>query len=297
MALYRITIKLHSSVITPLKGDTVWGHVVWGIANHEGDSAVSAFLAEAKKTPESFAVSSAFPYGFICTPLPVPQERKEALTIKSYSDIKKNKKLKYIPASEFIDGVETIAREKGTSPYSSVSVMHNTINRFSSTVNEGLFSVSENWYESEKNEAPKLDIYVASSYEEQRVKQLMEWAFENGFGADSSTGKGWIEVFSVEKVAPKFKDSGVYVSLSPFVESDEDKIEDLRADLFVRNGKTGNGISNTPWKKTVVLYDEGAVIKASIGKSVIGKLLENIHADPRICQSGFAPVIPIKVEE
>ena len=37
MQLYKVAIQLESSLVTPLKGDTIWGHVVWGIANHEGD--------------------------------------------------------------------------------------------------------------------------------------------------------------------------------------------------------------------------------------------------------------------
>ena len=54
MQLYKATIQLESSLVTPLKGDTIWGHVVWGIANHEGDEAVSNFLNEEKS--ENFPI-------------------------------------------------------------------------------------------------------------------------------------------------------------------------------------------------------------------------------------------------
>ena len=44
MQLYKVSIKLKSAFVTPLKGDTIWGHIVWGIANHEGDDTVANFL-------------------------------------------------------------------------------------------------------------------------------------------------------------------------------------------------------------------------------------------------------------
>lgn len=53
MQLYRASIKLQSALITQLKGDTIWGHIVWGIANHEGEDAVSNFLAEEKQSEPS----------------------------------------------------------------------------------------------------------------------------------------------------------------------------------------------------------------------------------------------------
>jgi CRISPR-associated protein Csm4 len=61
MTLYRITIELCSALVTPLKGDTIWGHIVWGIANHEGDEAVAEFLEQEKKASPALAVSNAFP--------------------------------------------------------------------------------------------------------------------------------------------------------------------------------------------------------------------------------------------
>lgn len=48
MQLYKVSIKLKSAFVTPLKGDTIWGHIVWGIANHEDEQAVEKFLAEEK---------------------------------------------------------------------------------------------------------------------------------------------------------------------------------------------------------------------------------------------------------
>ena len=94
MQLYKVSIKLQSALVTPLKGDTIWGHVVWGIANHEGEQAVANFLAEEKSATPSLIVSSAFPKGTICKPFPRHEDRKLKLSTEEYSKIKKGKKEK-----------------------------------------------------------------------------------------------------------------------------------------------------------------------------------------------------------
>ena len=133
-------------------------------------------------------------------------------------------------------------------------------------------------------------------YDAKKVTQLCAWAFENGFGADSSVGKGQIEIAGEAlEIVPKMS-GNKYMALSPFVVPDMSKIKNLRADIFVRSGKIGGAFvsSLAPWKKTVVLYDEGAVFESDKKIEWIGQLLENVHSDPRIVQSAFAPVIPIE---
>ena len=101
MTLYRIRFELCSALITPLKGDTIWGHIVWGIANNEGDKEAVDFLEQEKSDPPALIVSSAFPAGMVCKPIPQPKERDSRLGIDKYSEIKKGKKIKYAPASDY----------------------------------------------------------------------------------------------------------------------------------------------------------------------------------------------------
>ena len=72
MKLYKAQIELHSAISTPLKGDTKWGHLVWGLANHEGEESVAAFLQACKGPNPALVVSSAFPEGML--PRPVVHE-------------------------------------------------------------------------------------------------------------------------------------------------------------------------------------------------------------------------------
>lgn len=136
MELYRVKIQLTSPLVTPLKGDTIWGHVAWGIANHEGDEAVQKFLDACKDTEPAFIVSSAFPTGFVCKPIPLPHARDTQLTPESYAAIKKCKKDRYVRVSDYLDTGDS-AQGDGGNPFSSVIMTHNSINRFSNMVTEG----------------------------------------------------------------------------------------------------------------------------------------------------------------
>lgn len=286
MQLYKAAIKLESSLATPLKGDTIWGHVVWGIANHEGDEAVGRFLNEEKSDSPAFIISSAFPKGTICRPYPEHTPREEMST-KKYAEIKQNKKIKFVSAGKYVEGAD----ENVDSSFEKTHVMHNAINRCSNTVEEGsLFAVQELWASQ-----PYFDLYILSKYEEVRVKQLLEWAFENGYGADASTGKGKVCVEAVSKVAARLS-SARYVALSPFVlDFSGIKKDSLRADTFIRTGKIGGAFATSmnPYKKTVVMFDEGAVFESENPIQFIGSLITGVHSDARICQAGFAPVLPI----
>ena len=291
MKLYKVTLQLRSPLVTPLKGDTIWGHVVWGIANHEGNDAVQSFLDECKTEEPVFIVSSAFPFGMLCRPMPPVQKRERNMTPDKYAQIKKNKKSIYINSSLYINSNTIVNGGGETKVFEEVDVTHNTIDRFLNTVSEGgLYAVSEQWAKQDL-----FDIYVVSSYESSRIKQLCEWAFENGFGADASIGKGNISIIGNPEIITPKNDTQTYMALAPFVLPQGTSITDLRADIFVRTGKIGGAFSSymQPWKKTVILYNEGAVFKSEKKLQFIGKLLENIHSDSRICQSGFAPVIPI----
>lgn len=293
MTLFRIRIKLTSPIVTPLKGDTIWGHVVWGIANHEDEQAVADFIKDCKENA-AFIISSAFPAGMVCKPIPEVTERLENLSPEDYTKIKQNKKIRYEKASLYFSGMDEIQTGNGKNQFKENIVTHNTISRLSNSVLDGgLYSVEEFWA---REENKLLDLYVLTSYSAKRVAELCEWAFENGFGADSSIGKGQIEIHSAPLEVHTKLTGKKYMALSPFVVSDLSAIQNLRADIFVRNGKIGGSFvsSHSPYKKTVVLYAEGAVFESDKNLGYIGEILGDIHSDSRIAQSAAAPVIPIE---
>ncbi|MCM1322152.1 MAG: hypothetical protein NC041_06505 [Bacteroides sp.] len=249
------------------------------------------FSTKKKKIEPALIVSSAFPKGTICKPYPKHENRKAKLSAEEYSQIKKKKKEKFTSAEEYISNTSHSESKSSTFGFKRMQTMHNSINRFTNTVEDGsLFSVEELGANNRD-----FDLYVLSLYPAERIKQLLEWAFENGYGADSSTGKGRIAVENVVPAETKIS-SKKYVALAPFItDFSEIKDDSLRADIFVRTGKIGGAFAAfmSPYKKTVVLFDEGAVFESEKPLKFIGTLIENVHSDERICQSGFAPVVPI----
>lgn len=296
MKLYKAQIELHSPIATLLKGDTIWGHIVWGIATHAGDADVAAFLSGCHSPEPQFVISSAFPQGMLPRPNMTEKIMTKTLTKTEYAQIKAKKKQRFIP-SFLEDSIQE--KGKGQAYFIKESEMHNTIDRLSLTVqDQGLFSIEAFWpnpnaFHSEKN---IYDLYIASSYEEDQIMQLLEWAFENGYGADASSGKGVISVLpGLKEIQISTKTPGRFMALGPFVLGKENIPKDLLADIFVRRGKIGGGFGSSfnPFKKTVVLFDEGATFMCNEDTATVGNLITNVHSDSRICQSGFCPIVPL----
>jgi CRISPR-associated protein Csm4 len=291
MTLYRIPLHLRSPLATPLKGDTLWGHVVWGLAYHEGDGAVEQFLTHARAGDPSLVVSSAFPRGLLCKPLPAPVPRDRNMDMDRYARMKEEMKFRYAPAGNFLTGAPQPHTKRTI--FETVPVIHNVMDRLTNTVQEGgLWTAEERW--------PRLeewDLYALSPDGPDRVAQMFEWAFEGGYGADASIGKGRIALEGKpEPVPPSPGGTWVYMALGPLVKAPDQPIDRLRGDLFLRIGRIGGAFAArlSPYKKPVLLYDEGAVFHSPRPLEYAGRLLTGVHQDERICQSGFAPVIPIE---
>lgn len=290
MSLLRATIDVISALRTPLKGDTIWGHVACGIANHEGEEGVKAFCN--LDTP--FVVSSAFPHNMLPKPLLKPEEKTEEFESKEdYTRFKAIKKQKYVNASTYLDIAES---KECNLKFKEHSMMHVSVSRNSGAAIDGeLYSATEIYGET-NGEYPKMDIYISSDLEKERVLELLNWAFEFGYGADTSLGKGRISVENtIEEIKVKEPFHKRYMALGPFI--GDDALEDLRATTFLRKGRIGGLLATdiSPYKKSLILYDEGSTFISKQKKEYVGSLLHNMHfsTDYDICHAAFAPVIEV----
>lgn len=294
MALIRACIEILSPLRSLLKGDTLWGHVACGIANHEGAAAVEEFCNMAP----AFAISSAFPHGMLPRPLlPPDEEEKTCTTYQEYTEMKKDKKRKYIPASTFIDEPEMMVADSAftTSSTTRVSVSRET----GGAIDGILFDTQELWpLSGGEGGGALMDIYVSTTLPVERVSFLIDWAFEFGYGADASTGCGHIiRKGPLEEVMTRKPKLNRYLALGPFVD-DSSGIEDLCASTFVRKGKVGGLLATelSPYKKSVILFDEGATfIDRQHDRSIVGTVLHHMHSTGNydICHSAVAPVIEV----
>lgn len=329
MKNYLVTLKVHSPLITPILGDTLFGHICWGIVYHEGEKALMNFLEPYDQGNPHLILSNGFPDGMVPVPLLKPKIPSYDLSLEQLQKIKKAKKQKYMPFDYFTDesfkfSEDTLIdqftkSEAGKSKYSFHSWnlnyelrFHNTINRITGTTDEktkttGLYSVKELFYKRARlrfnqfqstEEVPIINIYICSDLDQDRIQTLFKWGLEKGYGADISTGKGNLVFDDIEPI--EFPNTGARaMSLGNFVPGFNETLHNLRADVITKYGKLGGDfvLYMNPFKKPIVMYQEGATFDNPGNKKYVGRLLKDIHKDKRIRHYAFAPLIYFNEEE
>lgn len=300
MNTYKVQVKVPGRIGTPLRGDTIFGHIAWGIARREGEAGISKFLADFDVEPQ-IVVSSAFPVGYI--PMPILSPIIGSFSNPTiYAASKALKKKRFIPLSLIQSGkplsrsaISASFRDQGPRDIE-FSSLHNTVDRFGNgTLEEtGLYERAEIWFHREDSDdlSGVLDLYAVSPLPIERVRQLFVWAFESGFGARASTGSGEILLMGVEAVSLPASGNRA-LALGPFAGPSDKAVSGLRADTFTRRGKVGSefGSVMNPFKKPIVFFAEGATFDACPGTQYVGRLLQDVHSDRRIRHQGMAPVL------
>lgn len=319
MKRYRVVIEIHSPLSTPLMGDTIFGHICWGIFFHEGEKALLEFLKSYDYGNPLLIISNGFPHDTLPRPLLKPQPIRENINLEDYKTLKRINKKEYIPRklffnesfsfsiSNMISEIEEI--EKSREPQTESEIIeriHTAINRLTGTVEEGiLFPTRECWFsikENNKNKSryltPLVDIYVLSAEDPETLKRYFSWGLENGYGADKSSGKGTLKIKEIEDAV--FPDNGNRaMSLGNFVPSSDDEISNLRALTFTKYGRLGGlyVLTKNPFKKPIIMFREGATFNTKDKKEYVGCLLKNVHMDPSIRHHAMAPIIYFKTGE
>ncbi len=298
MKWYKITLRLKSALVTPLMGDTLFGHICWGIRFHQGEKALTDFLVDCQSKPR-LIISNGFPAGFLPRPLLRPAKYKADLSILEYETFKKYKKVHYLPVDWFLEGGLVFSEERLLQKFmtggikelsiTNTELMHNSINRLSGTVleDQSPFAVNEFWYESDQ----LFDVYALTDLMSKEVQILFEHGLENGYGADASTGKGWLQVDSVVEETRLPGHGNRAMALGAFV-PDNNKPVDLRSNIFTKFGKLGGSYvyENNPFKKPLLMYAEGATMEAGT-RDYCGSLVSGIHKLPQIVQHAYAPLV------
>lgn len=297
MKTYEITIKPLSGFGTPLKGDTLFGHICWQAAYDKGlfGKSIDELLADYASNP-FLIVSSAYPrleghHVFKRPDLPLDSlfnfeglskadkisKRKEYKTKKWLLVKERISSLKaadlYISDKELFErmikttpeATQRIIRKKGVKFFmTDHSQSHNTINRLTGTTGEGSFApyaVEQSVY------APGSELVIfagiAEGFSSEQLKTALQRIGETGFGKDASTGLGKFNVSIVAEInlaaLGSYKPNACY-TLSPCVPEKEAYAEMFFAP-FTRFGRHGDVLakSKNPFKNPVIMADEGAV--------------------------------------
>lgn len=300
MAVFRISLRIMSPLSTPLQGDILFGHVCWSMVYTEGEGKLAEFLGMYDEGEPPLVFSNAFPEGHLPAPLLTPVYDEPGMNLELHAQLKRAGRLRYVPAQLFLSPAAPLSsrtiRQKAVQKSVTLSNLvversHNTIDRSTGTVREegGLYTNRETWFAESGN---YVDLYAASFFDKDHVRELLGRAIENGYGANASTGHGRIEVEDIIEVSLPSKGNR-YMALGAFVPSKKTGLKNLRADIFTKYGKLGGHAvhEKNPFKKPVVMYAEGATFDAEDSRESVGMLLGGVHSDLSIRHHAFAPVI------
>jgi len=327
METYKITLKIKSSIITPFQSDTIFGSFCWALKYLKGEEELEKFLTQYSKTPP-LIVSNGFPEGFFPRPIlkPLSHQQSKQLIKKNYGTEKKNlirgldnlktiKKQKYISIELFNELKENLSeyslldkliqlRNSKQPRLVNILVFRNTINRFTNTViSEGGFHPEEEtFYPEDIN----ISIFVKTDYFNlQEIKEIFDFIAHSGFGKSKSVGKGELSILNCEEyVLPHANNPNAFFTISSFVPKQDDPIHGYYSTM-TKYGKLGGdyaksaipGFGMNPFKKPLLMFEDGSVFFDSEIKEYYGRLISQIHMDKKIKHCGYAFPIGVKVNE
>jgi len=331
--LLRYGIIPLAPLITALRSDTLFGHFCWAIRYQKGEDALEAFLRlyDGQK-PAPVLFSSGFPSGFLPRPVLPPLSRKESkefaeqrckdrdaffsalARMKSWNNRRWIRISHWKALKERYDNkalYEQLYEEGDKSDHMEgiqELTAHNRISRISGAVQPeggGLFTREKTWY----SLGASLDLYVQILDEDMQSSVhdfLTRYLPQTGFGADKSMGMGALEIARDDRFKPEELDvaeANARVSLSLAAFSNMGTYPAYYR-LFTKFGRLGGdfafvsptGGNVRPFKKPVLMYEEGAVFFGSPRLETM-PLLDNVHSDVRIRHCGIPITLPLKIRE
>ena len=296
--LYVARLRPRSPLATPLRGDTLWGHLCWALRNHLGETRLTEFLSHYDNGEMPIVFSDGFPAEYLPVPQLKPVRPPTAASDESYKREKTvsffHRSLSTTPLSmtRLID-----ARNEATVAQHEFFLQrrrtHNTVNRLTSTTGDGgnLYQREEFWNVSPLDD---IELYVVSEYTVEETRKMIELSVADGYGADRSTGFGALDMTTIEPVVNTHRWNRC-MALGAFVPSTE--LTDLRADVNVKFGKLGDVWAHhpNPFKRPIMMFDRGATFSwnEQPPPPVVGRVLSGVHPDQRIRHLAACPVVPI----
>jgi len=285
MKLYKVTINPTSSFATPLKGDTLFGSICWGIVYLYGEKKLEEMLKNYEQEP--FLIVSD---GFLKNHIIKPTFPKEILGETQEGKKKEYRKKVWVEIEDVLKGDFSRAKKESEVEFKkSLFEVKNKINYKTFTTGEGFgpFGVESVIYLKE------VDIYMLINGYEEEIKKAFKLLSKLGYGKDANLGKGKFEVVGWEEV--EVRKSEYFMALSDFIKSEvEGKIY---YDVVTKYPKTRGDLSN-PFKNPLLMAKVGAGIKLNKSDSLlyIGKGIRGFSNNEKIVHQGYAITFPIGVE-
>ncbi|OQB09884.1 MAG: hypothetical protein BWY21_00622 [Parcubacteria group bacterium ADurb.Bin216] len=306
----KINLKPKTSFLTPLRADTIFGHICWSILSQEGEASLVEFLELFKKNP-IFLLSDGFISGYLPSPLmdiAINKEGKED-KIRLLDIHKKFKKKSLIKIEDLLEIHENgcsdeimsrIADEGYYDDFINTDelVMKNSINRETGMVLEdgGLFSQQEYW--SYSTYSVYVRIMNKELFDRYFISNHLESVFGlSGYGANKSTGKGLFDV-SIED----FNDfdafnsgRGLLLSHCILTDNERDFISGSDYKTVVKYGKLGEekALQGNPFKRPLMQIKPGSILATD--KLFVGGMVQLVDHNQSILDYNYGMLIRINL--
>lgn len=306
--MYRYRITPLSPFATPMRSDTLYGHLLCTVREWDGDKAADELISAFESGCPPFRLSSVFPQNMLPMPVLPPARREEVRKssenlLATLKDLKKFRKLPWIPTAAWIENASSLSQHALYAYWltnkdefaadcfrKQCFVPHNSISRVSGTVLDqgGLYFDQDDFYGKDTT----LDLYVDTERIDY-VDDLLNRLSMTGFGKNKTTGKGQFSVCrDMGFQSEMFEIQGDhFLNLSVYSAPDLKGITGSY-NLFTKYGKVWNGFGQTnPYKKPFMAFSEGSVFTSSLPETSV---LRGIHADQRIVQILCPLVMPCR---
>jgi CRISPR-associated protein Csm4 len=324
---YTIVVTFYSSLGSSLQSDTIFGHVCWAIRYLKGKEALEEFLQLYEDTTNPpLLVSNGFPQGWLPKPIipPVTQDEIQA-AIKGDDRIKESHKITTIKKMDVIpraileqfqqapltpaglfsaiyghyDSVMRTEKEEMT-----VTVQHNTIDRETGAVRKGgLYAQEETFF---GPASATFEIYLKTHYfSKGDLEKIFKYISNEGFGRDSSTGKGHFKFDINEGInLPEAATPNAFMTLSSYIPTANDPVKGSYS-IVHKYGKLGGLYSKgspeafgNPFKVPLLMFSAGSTFQDTDYRKdkVYGGMVGDVHQKPEIKHYAYAFPVGINIE-
>jgi len=306
MQSYRATLTPLSAFATPLKGDTLFGHLCWAIRNRFGEARLTELLKGYTQNAPFAVIADAFPEGY----WPLPKLPGGYYQLPESADRKAVKKCAWLPEAAFANALGDWLHcavnpgclgAKRPQP-------HNQINRqTNSTGGNGFaaYSIEQEWF------MPGLrwSLYLLLDSDRlppEACRQCLADIGNVGFGRDASSGLGKFAVAAFQaRELPAQIGANACLTLAPCAPQglgyDGQRSFYHPFTRFGRHGDIAAQQQGKPFKNPLLLAQTAAVFgveppaKGYIGQGVggNGRLSRTL---PATVHQGYAPVLPVLLD-
>ncbi|MEM9886818.1 MAG: type III-A CRISPR-associated RAMP protein Csm4 [Bacteroidota bacterium] len=286
-----VYLKPKSGYRTPLRSDTLWGIICWGIRNLYGEAELVQFIESYSSNPPLF-ISSAFPFlgdlqdgqlkveeHFFPKPFLPPISAIEGKELEDYQRIKDFKKIKYLSLADFqavLNGTlnnddifERIKKGQNTivPPKRELySVTHNRIDRLKGYTLEvkgqGQLFHTDEYHFTDKKEAGLF--FLAKGEVEKWLYPVLRYYSHIGMGGDYSIGKGVFDIYWKDVVIQETEQADALINLSLYYPKIEEELplfnknKNFRYLLERRSGRVGQHRVYRE-KESLYFFREGSI--------------------------------------